>query len=52
MACGNCHKAHETSKFYCTQCRLDATYSSVPNGWNVVIDGTTYKVNDGQLVEQ
>ena len=52
VACGNCHKAHETSEFYCTQCHLDATYSSVPNGWNVVIDGTTYKMNNGQLVEQ
>lgn len=52
VACGNRHKAHETSEFYCTQCHLDATYSSVPNGWNVVIDGITYKVNDGQLVEQ
>ena len=52
VTCGNCHKAHETSEFYCTQCHLDATYSSVSNGWNVVIDGTTYKVNDGQLVEQ
>lgn len=20
VACGNCHKAHETSEFYCTQC--------------------------------
>lgn len=52
VACGNCHKAYETSELYCTQCHLDATCSSVPNGWNVVIDGTTYKVNDGQLVEQ
>lgn len=51
VACGNCHKAHETSEFYCTQCHLDATYSSVPNGWNVSIDGTTYKVENGQLNE-
>lgn len=52
IACGNCHKAHETSEFYCTQCHLDATFSSVPEGWNVKIDGTTYTKENGQLKEQ
>ena len=36
----------------CDRCYAPKPYSSVPNGWNVNIDGTTYKVNNGQLVEQ
>ncbi len=52
IACGSCHKAHETSEFYCTQCHLESTYSSVPDGWNITIDGSAYKMEDGQLHEQ
>lgn len=52
IACSNCHKAHETSEFYCTQCHLDATYSSIPEGWNVTIDGTTYTKVGGELKQQ
>ncbi len=50
--CSNCHQAHKTSEFYCAQCHLDATYSSVPEGWNVDIDGTKYTKKNGEMVKQ
>ena len=52
IACSNCHKSHDTSEFYCAKCHLDATYSSIPEGWSAKIDGTTYIKEGNEMKEQ
>lgn len=38
IACGECHKSHRASVFYCTQCHAEAS-NALPEGWLTYQEG-------------